>query len=164
VVEERLGALNALLFHMTFWHLNLAYFDRFPLESWPQTRIGIVLWSLSASADDWLPPERLSRLCAVPINGILESAWDLGSSLMEIRVLRPLVWFGLLDSLKEGTAGSQLADRRLYDRFLNFSVGVERPENSPLVGRQNRGDDGCRRSFSSGKERVPASVHTRVLS
>src|SRR5580700_3147645 len=119
---------------MTFWHLNLAYFDRFPLESWPQTRIGIVLWSLSASADDWLPPERLSRLCAVPVNGVLESTWDLGSSLMEIRVLRPLVWFGLLDSLKEGTAGSRLADRRLYrktplyDRFLNFSVRVERPD------------------------------------
>jgi hypothetical protein len=40
------SGLQALLFHIAFWQTNLAYFDRIPLQSWPQSDIGIVLWSL----------------------------------------------------------------------------------------------------------------------
>jgi hypothetical protein len=54
VIPNQYAALQALLFHITFWHLNLGYFDRNPIESWPQNDIGIVLWSLSASANNWL--------------------------------------------------------------------------------------------------------------
>ena len=32
---ERHGPLQAVLFHVAFWHLNLAYFDRYALNSWP---------------------------------------------------------------------------------------------------------------------------------
>ena len=35
---------------------------------------------------------------ASPVIGVLESQWDVGSSAMEARILRPLVWFGLLES------------------------------------------------------------------
>ena len=95
---EQHGPLQALLFHVAFWRLNLGYFDRYAVDTWPQNEVGVVLWSLSASAHDWLARETLTRLCATPVVGILESQWDFGSSAMEARILRPLVWFGLLES------------------------------------------------------------------
>jgi hypothetical protein len=126
LVEKRHGALQALLFHIAFWHLNLGYFDRNPLDSWPQSDVGVILWSLSASANDWLDRAILTRLCTVPVIGVLESAWDLGSNAMEARILRPLTWFGLLEYRNK--RGSGHVDRHLYrktplfDRFLKFYV------------------------------------------
>jgi hypothetical protein len=72
---ERYGALQAILFHIAMWHLNLSYFDRNPLQSWPQNDVGVVLWSLAASASEWLNAEKLTRLCTVPVIGILEASW-----------------------------------------------------------------------------------------
>jgi hypothetical protein len=128
---EHHGPLQAVLFHVAFWHLNLAYFDRYALDSWPLTQVGVILWSLSASAHDWLPRETLTRLCTSPVIDVLEWEWDLGSSAMEARILRPLVWFGLLESRSEGKSPTEVVDRRLYrkaplfDRFLKFDVQVE---------------------------------------
>jgi hypothetical protein len=131
LVPKRCGVLQALLFHVALWHLNLSYFDRNPVQSWPQNDAGVVLWSLSASASDWLHPDKLTRLCTVPVIGVLEAAWDLGSFAMEARILRTLTWFGLMESRWEGKAG--LGEPRLYrktplfDRFVKFSVQIERP-------------------------------------
>ena len=132
MMGERLGAVNALLFQTALWHLNISYFDRFPLGGWPQSHTGVVLWSLSAAANDWISPEALCRLCTVPVIGVLESDWDLGSSLMEMRVLRSLVWFGLLGSrVEEKPTGviKRYAYRKtpLFDRFLKFDVQIELP-------------------------------------
>jgi hypothetical protein len=74
LAAEQHGPLQALLFHVAFWHNKLAYFDRRPIDSWPQSDVGVVLWSLSASANDWLPRETLTRLCTIPVNGVLEGA------------------------------------------------------------------------------------------
>jgi hypothetical protein len=41
----------------------------------------------------------------VPVVGVLESDWDLGSFAMESRVLRPLMWFGLLEGRREDRTG-----------------------------------------------------------
>jgi hypothetical protein len=129
LAPEQCGALQALLFHIALWRLNLGYFDRNPIESWPQNDIGVVLWSLSASANDWMPPDKLTRLCTVPRVGLLESAWDVGTYAMETRILRPLVWFGLLESRREGEArlGSLRLYRKLplFDQFLEFHVKTE---------------------------------------
>jgi hypothetical protein len=128
---EQYGPLHALLFHVAFWHLNLGYFDGYPLESWPQSQMGIILWSLSTSAHDWLSRETLTRLCTSPVIGVLESQWDFGSSAMETRILRPLVWFGLLESQSEARSPTELVERLsywkapLFDRFLKFNVRVE---------------------------------------
>jgi hypothetical protein len=133
LVPERYGALQALLFHIALWHLNIGYFDRNPIETWPQTHTGVVLWSLSVSANDWLDRETLTRLCTVPVPGVVESDWDLGSYAMDARVLKPLLWFGLLESRTERSGASRLEDRRLYrktalfDRFLKFNVEIEQP-------------------------------------
>lgn len=134
LAPEQYGALQALLFHIAFWHINLAYFDRRPLESWPQSDVGVVLWSLSASANEWLPRETLTRLCTIPVIGVLESAWDLGSSAMEARILRFLMCFGLVEYRSETISTSDFLKRHLYrktplfDRFLKFSVQIERPD------------------------------------
>jgi hypothetical protein len=105
LVEGRHGALQALLFHIALWHLHLGYFDRNPIDSWPQSHTGVVLWSLSASASNRLDRETLTRLCTVPVSAVLESDWDLGPHAMESRILRPLTWFGLLESRREGGPG-----------------------------------------------------------
>jgi hypothetical protein len=134
LAAEQYGPLQALLFHVAFWHMNLAYFDGYPLDSWPQSQVGVILWSLSTSAYDWLPRETLTRLCATPVNGVLESQWDFGSSAMETRILRPLVWFGLLESRTRGRSATELVDPRLYrktplfDRFVKFDVQIEGPD------------------------------------
>jgi hypothetical protein len=131
LVPEQQGALQAVLFHIAFWHVNLGYFDRNPIESWPQNDVGIVLWSLSASANDWMRPEKLTRLCTVPTPAVLEAAADLGPFAMETRVLRPLTWFGLLESKPEGEPGFAVPHlyrkTPLFERFVKFHVHVESP-------------------------------------
>jgi hypothetical protein len=128
---EQCGPLLAVLFHVAFWHLNIGYFDRYPLESWPQSQIGVILWSLSASAHDWLSRETLTRLCTSPVIGVLESKWDFGSGAIEARILRPLLWFGLVESRTEDKSPTEVVERRMYrkaplfDRFLKFNVRVE---------------------------------------
>jgi len=128
---EQQGALQALLFHVTFWHLNLGYFDRNPIESWPQNDVGVVLWSLSASANDWLPPEKLTRLLLGPDARRVESALISGRSLWK------RVSCGLccgLDCWKASPRARQ-ASRYLIctgrshcsDRCLKFNVKIERP-------------------------------------
>jgi hypothetical protein len=129
-VPEKCGALQSVLFHVAFWHINLSYFDRGIFDFWPQNDVGIVLWSLYLSANDWLDRETLTRLCTLPVIGVLESKWDLGSSLTEARILRPLMWFGLLEYRSEGMSTSGLVVRHLYrktplfDRFLQFDVQI----------------------------------------
>ena len=113
--KKRHGALQALLFHIALWHLNLGYFDRNPIDSWPQSDVGVVLWSLVSSANDWLDREILTRLCTIPVIGVLESTWDLGSSAMEARILRPLTWFGLLEY--RSVTGPERVNRHLYRKI-----------------------------------------------
>ena len=128
---EQYGPLQALLFHVALWRLNLGYFDRYAIDTWPQNEVGVVLWSLSASAHDWLARETLTRLCASPVIGILELEWDFGSSAMEARILRPLWWFGLLEARSQEQSPTELVAHRLYrkaplfDRFVKFNVQVE---------------------------------------
>jgi hypothetical protein len=66
--------------------------------------------------------------------GVLEWEWDLGSSAMEARILRPLLWFGLLESRTEPRSATEVEDRRLYrkaplfDQFVKFNVQIEGPD------------------------------------
>ena len=124
-------ALQAILFHIALWHLDLEYLGRGLHHGWPQRDIGIVLWSLSIAANDWQPRERLTRLCTVPINGVLESTWDTASYATEARILRPLWWFGLLEHRQDDIAEGHIETKHLYrkttlfDRFLSFAVKLE---------------------------------------
>jgi hypothetical protein len=134
--EELRRALPAILFHLTFWHADLGYLGRAMHGAWPQRDVGVLLWSLSVAAEDWQTPEKLTRLCTIPVNDILQATWDTGSLMMEARILRPLLWFGLLEHRAEKAPGGPFAERHFYrkasmfDRFLNFDVHTEQPESA----------------------------------
>src|SRR3954469_4746847 len=57
--DAQQGSLQAILLHLALWHMDLGYFGRGLLGSWPQDNIGVVLWSLSVSASDWHSSEKL---------------------------------------------------------------------------------------------------------
>ena len=120
--------LQAHLFNIAFWGIDLSFFSRGLLKGWPQCDIGIVLWSLSVSANQWESRERLTRLCTIPVNGVIESPWDAGSHAMEGTVLRPLMFFGLLEHRADDIPGERFVKRHFYrktplfDRFLAFDV------------------------------------------
>jgi hypothetical protein len=129
--DARQGSLPAILFHLAFWHMDLGYFGRGLLGSWPQADIGIVLWSLSVSAGDWQTSEKLTRLCTIPEPAILSGTWDRSAYAMEARILRPLLWFGLLEYRNEKIANSRFEARRyyrkaaLFDRLVAFDVKMD---------------------------------------
>src|SRR5262249_2182045 len=91
------NALQALLFHMAFWMVDLSYLNRGFIGGWPLQDAGVVLWSLSVSANEWTPPEHLARLCTIPINGVLDQQYDKARYAIEGVILLPLVAFGLLE-------------------------------------------------------------------
>lgn len=136
LLPQGLPSLQAILFDRTFWGLGLDYLGRGRHGDWPQRDAGRVLWSLSAAANDWETPERLTRLCTIPISEVLESTWDSGSLVMEARMLRTLLWFGLLESRDADSGGPGYGRRLLYrktalfDRFLSFDVRLEASDGS----------------------------------
>ena len=70
--EPHRRALQAILFHITFWHADIGYLGRGMFGTWPQFDAGVLFWSLSVSASTWQTPEKLTRLCAIPNIGVLE--------------------------------------------------------------------------------------------
>ena len=131
IEEPNIQALQAVLFHVAIWHFDLGVLGRDLHRGWLQRDAGIILWSLSVSANDWQPPARLSRLCTIPINGVLDQQWDTASYAMEAQILRPLQWFGLLEHREEKTDNGDFTNRHFYrktatfDRFLSFDVRLE---------------------------------------
>lgn len=129
--DGRQGSLTAILFHIAFWHMDLGYFGRGLLGSWPQADIGVVLWSLSISAGDWQTSEKLTRLCTIPEPNILSGTWDRTPYAMEARILRPLLWFGLLEYRSEKIPDTRFGARHyyrkapLFDRLLAFDVKMD---------------------------------------
>jgi hypothetical protein len=113
------GGLVALLAQIAFWRFDLSYFARGLLGSWPQDDIGIALWSLSVCG-------------TIPRLEMLTGDWDRTPFAFEGRILRPLLWFGLLDHRDEQITESRFSKRhfyrktRLFDRLLTFAVEIER--------------------------------------
>jgi hypothetical protein len=128
---ERQRSLLAILFHIMFWRMDLEYFGRGLLGSWPQADIGIVLWSLSVSAADWQTSDKLTRLCTIPQPATLTGTWDRSALALEAKILRPLLWFGLLEHRSEKIPNTQFGTLNyyrktaLFERLLKFDVRVE---------------------------------------
>jgi hypothetical protein len=126
------GGLVARLAQVAFWRFDLSYFARGLLGSWPQEDIGIALWSLSVCGDDWQSAEKLTRVCTIPRPEMLTGDWDRTPFAFEGRILRPLLWFGLLDHRAEQITESHFSKRHFYrkaglfDRLLTFDVEIER--------------------------------------
>jgi hypothetical protein len=134
--DTRQGSLLAILFHLAFWHMDLSYFGRGLLGSWPQADAGVVLWSLSACANDWQSAEKLTRLCTIPEPAMFSNNWDRTRYAMEARILRPLLWFGLLDHRSEKIPSSRFGQQHFYrktelfDRLLAFDAQVDLSEGA----------------------------------
>lgn len=124
-------ALQASLFETAFWRIDLGYFSRGFLGSWPQDHVGLVLWSLSVAANDWTEPERLIRLCTIPVDEILRRPYDIAQYALEGMILRPLVAFGLVEHREEPIPDQRFGTRDFYrkspffDRFLRFDVNLQ---------------------------------------
>ena len=129
--EPNQGALQAILFHIALWHVDLGYLGRGLHHGWPQRDVGIVLWSLSIAANDWESRERLTRMCTIPIDSVLDTPWDTATHAMEATILRPLWWFGLLEHRQDDIAESRFEKRHFYrktalfDRFQAFDVKLD---------------------------------------
>jgi len=129
--DTQRGSLPAILFHLALWHMDLGYFGRGLLGSWPQGDVGVVLWSLSVAANDWQISEKLTRLCTIPEPAMLSGTWDRTPYAMEARILRPLLWFGLLEHRSEQIPGNRFGEHHFYrkaalfDRLLAFDVIVD---------------------------------------
>jgi hypothetical protein len=127
----RQGSLQAVLLHLALWHMDLGYFGRGLLGSWPQADVGVVLWSLSVCAADWQNSEKLTRLCTIPEPAMFSGTWDRAPYAMMARILRPLFWFGLLEHRSEKIPGDRFGEVHffrkavLFDRMLTFNVAVE---------------------------------------
>ena len=126
-----LSALQAVLFETAFWKVDLGYFSRGFLGNWPQDHIGIVLWSLGVSAEQWIEPHRLVRLCTLPVDGMLRRPYDIAQYALEGAILRPLEAFGLFESREDPIPGQSFGSKTFYrksqffDRFLTFDVRLE---------------------------------------
>jgi hypothetical protein len=125
LLDHHSPALLATLFHAAFWRLNLGYFDRAAHPSWPQSHIGIVLWSLASAARNWDPGNRLVRLCTVPTSEIIAFP-ALVRAAFHWRVLDPLVQFGLMERRERATSPAfreyEFRKSPLFDRFLSFRL------------------------------------------
>jgi hypothetical protein len=134
--DARQGSILAILFHLAFWHTDLGYFGRGLLGSWPQADAGVVLWSLSICANDWQSAEKLTRLCTIPEPTMLSGTWDRTPYAMEAKILRPLLWFGLLEHRSEKLPSSRFGEHHFYrktelfDRLLAFDVQVDLSEGA----------------------------------
>jgi len=121
------GELMRTLLITTFGRFNLAYLDRAVLERFPQDHIAVVLCLLGRCAGEWRTPEALMKLAALPTDDVLDTPYEgLPKFVFESRVLRPLSWFGLLES-READRTDRLnppeyRKTRLYDRVLTFDI------------------------------------------
>jgi len=135
-IHAERGSLLAVLFHLALWRMDLSYFGRGLFGSWPQADAGVVLWSLSVCANDWQSAEKLTRLCTIPEPAMFSETWDRMPYAMEARILRPLLWFGLLEHRTEKLPSSRFGEHHFYrkselfDRLLAFDVQVDLSEGA----------------------------------
>lgn len=132
--EERSLELFRLLFALVFWRLDLGSLDRVPIDRWPQDHVGLVLWCLSAAARDWSSVGGLLPVCTVLDAAADSTAPDFLAFAFECRILRPLTWFGLLETRRVGEPGSfawryvrEYRTAPLFDRALAFDAEVAGP-------------------------------------
>jgi hypothetical protein len=133
VIDEPASrGLQGYLFDVAFWQLDLMTPGGNLRLGWPQDHIGIVLWSLSVAANDWQPAKRLARLCTLPDDGVVESPLDRGSAVFEYDILRPLIWFGLIEDDRQISGQTGIFHKHryrktaLFDQFLLFDIKLER--------------------------------------
>ena len=134
-LKDRRERLQASLFRDCFWQVNLGLFGEPECGSWPQGLIGPALWSLAATGDRWQDTQTLMRLSVLPDEAVLRNPEWVARALFVLRVLRPLRWFGLVESRDEDATRRGRGEWRktpLFDRFLAFDPKIVRAVEGPV--------------------------------
>ena len=122
------GALQALLFRVFFWHMDLSlcvgWLARRVPGRWPQNDIAVVLWALAGVADEWQSADTLAVSCTDPENAAPHGYRGRPAMLFVSRVLVPLCWFGVMEwrEMQEMFDVRRWRKTGLFDRLLSFSV------------------------------------------
>ena len=128
--ESNAGDLYVRLFRTFFREFNLAYLDRMAENPGMQHTIAYSLYRLGLLATDWCSADALTDRILLdtvrePSSYLYredEIQWQTRS-----RIVRPLLWFGLIESRDLARTDSWLDDIEirkspLYDRFLKFDL------------------------------------------
>ena len=127
IVDGAAGELYALLFRTLFIRINLAALDRLPEAPQVQNTIGFAFYQIGRSADDWIALSDLTSKVFLPAvqESLPELSWaDSAHTYAELRVLRPLRDFGLVQFEREGYGPPPERVRKsaLWDRFMQFNL------------------------------------------
>ena len=120
----RLARLHETMFRIAFWRVSLDLFGDGECGSWPQQQIGPALWSLATTGYRWQDTGTLMRLGVLPDDAVTRNPDYVPLILFAMRVLRPLLWFGLVERNVEpgdtSREGGTWRKTPLFDRFLRF--------------------------------------------
>ena len=112
---------------LSFWQVSLSLFGEPECDYWPQPQVGLALWSLSTTGDQWQYSETLMRLSVLPDEAVLRNPDWVAPVLFVLRVRRPLRWFGLVECRGEdATRRGHGVWRKtpLFDRFVRFDPNL----------------------------------------
>lgn len=126
--EQAAGQLQAALLRTTFTRYNTAFLDRYDMPETFAWQISLILFLIGRFNDDWHPADALMRSVAIPQETAAEPRFpDWPWRTFEVRVLRYLRWFGLIEE-KQAAANDDWGQpnlyrkTRLYDRMLSFRL------------------------------------------
>jgi hypothetical protein len=122
------GRLYRALFITFFTRFSLAYLDGYPPLPLVQDAAAVSLFAMSSAGVEWRTEDELAAVMLLPpVHDMLAGTMHRGraSWLVSARLLRPLMWFGLVEEREvraEGTSDrtSQYRKTDLFDRFISF--------------------------------------------
>jgi len=129
--DEQAGRLYRRLFLTLFRNFDLSYLSMFHHTPLVQDTMAVILWRLQLVANDWVALSELPK--EVFLNSVREqvraaSIWpEVEPDVLRSEVLRPLLWFGLLecDHTDDEYHGPDVVLKYrktpLFDRFLTFN-------------------------------------------
>lgn len=122
------GALQAELFDTFFISFDGAGHERFPIE-YDEADIVHFLYVVQSRLDDWVPLTGLAGWC-LPLDLITSyrfSPVQDASFYLHSRLIRPLLWLGLIEQHPDENRRFMIEDRRyrktpLFNRFVSFKT------------------------------------------
>jgi hypothetical protein len=122
------GALQAELFDAFFIALDHWSYERFSIE-YDDADIVHFLGVVQSRLDDWVPLTELAGWC-LPLDLITSYRFSPvkdASFYLFSRLIRPLLWLGMIEQHPDDDRRVMIEDRRyrmtpLYDRFLSFRI------------------------------------------
>lgn len=127
--EQEAGRLQAMLLRTTFARYNLAYLDGCSMAEVFAPQISLILYLIGQFCTDWRLADALLRSVALPTKELTHPRSPrLPEFAFEMRVLRYLCWFGLMEETRRAANDDfgqphLYQKTALYDRTLQF-VGL----------------------------------------